>query len=59
MTMLNLQRLAAMLFVLAGVVAFARVAMGVARGTGVNTYELAMGVLAMVLAYFFGKVWAR
>jgi hypothetical protein len=54
----NPRRIAAVLFVIAGVVAFARVGIGLARGTGWNIYEVAMGVLAMFFAYVSEKVWS-
>ena len=57
--MWNVRNVAVVLFVLAGLVAFARVAMGLARGSGVNVYETALGVLALVFASYFAKVLAR
>ena len=54
--MSNARRVAVVLFIIAGLVAFARVGMGARRGSGLNVYEVAMGVLAFAFAYYFAKL---
>ena len=55
--MLIARRVALTLFVIAGLVAFLRVGMGVSRGTGLNVYEIVMGVLALSVAFVLSKLW--